>query len=74
MLVLTLKPFQRKFALNTNLKSMKKLIFPLLMLLLAFSLKAQEDTTAKNDIGLNLRIDMVNRYLWRGVLLDNNPC
>lgn len=67
-------PIRRKFDLNSNLASMKKLIFSLLMLLLAFSLRAQEETSSKNDIGLDLRIDMVSRYLWRGLLLDNNPC
>ena len=53
---------------------MKKLTLSILILIAALSIKAQEVATTQNKINLNFKVDMVSRYLWRGLLLDNNPC
>lgn len=53
---------------------MKKLILPLILIIAVSVTRAQQGNTANKEVNLDLRIEMVSRYLWRGLLLDNNPC
>lgn len=52
---------------------MKKLLMGLMMGLTCFGLRAQEATTNGNKVTIDYSIDVVSRYIWRGLLYNASP-
>lgn len=53
---------------------MKRLIFILFISLIGISLNAQDEIDSSRSIKVDYKIDLVSRYVWRGLQFDASPC